>query len=68
MEKINKAVYSVAEAAKVLGISRTLAYDLANAGELPVLRLGKRMVIPKAALERMLENVSIEEDTQLAVL
>lgn len=57
MEKINKAVYSVTEAAKVLGISRTLAYDLANSGELPVLRLGKRMVIPKASLERILENV-----------
>lgn len=59
MYNIKKSVYSIPEVAELLGVSRTLAYDLANKGELPVLRLGKRMVIPKIALEKMLEDVAV---------
>jgi excisionase family DNA binding protein len=48
---------SVPEAARLLGISRNLAYDLVRTGELPSLRLGaKRLVISRAALERFLEK------------
>ena len=46
---------SVEEAANLLGISRSLAYELAARGELPVLRLGRRIVVPRAALERLLD-------------
>ena len=39
-----------------LGIGRTLAYRLARTGGLPVpvLRLGRRLVVPRAALDRAL--------------
>ena len=48
---------SVEEAARRLGIGRSLAYELARAGRLPVLHLGaKRMVVPEAALERLLSE------------
>jgi len=47
---------SVEEAAGLLGISRSLAYELAARGELPVLRLGRRIVIPRAGLERLLDG------------
>ena len=49
---------TVEEAAAVLGISRTLAYSLANEflttrSGLPCVRLGsRRIVVPRAALER----------------
>jgi excisionase family DNA binding protein len=46
----------VSEAARRLGISRGVAYRLANEGRLPCLRLGKRLVVPKVALERMLRE------------
>jgi len=46
--------FSVEEAAEVLGIGRQLAYDLARTGRIPVIRLGGRYVIPRAALMRML--------------
>ena len=46
---------TVVEAAKVLGISRSLAYQLAASGELPTVRLGRRLVVPRRALERLLE-------------
>lgn len=49
---------TVEEAARQLGISRTLAYELAKADRLPVpvIRLGRRLVIPRAALDRVLEG------------
>jgi excisionase family DNA binding protein len=46
--------YSVEQAARILGISRIAAYGYANDGTLPIIRLGKRMLVPKAALERLL--------------
>ncbi len=42
------------EAAEVLGIGRTLAFEMARRGELPTLRLGRRLVVPRPALMRML--------------
>lgn len=48
---------TIPEVARALGISRGLAYQLAREGKIPVLRLGgKRLVIPRRALERMLEQ------------
>lgn len=47
---------TVPEAAKLVGISRNLAYELVKRGELPVMRFGKRLIIPRAALERKLEE------------
>ena len=46
---------SVEEAAQMLGIGRGLAYELARTRRIPVVRLGRRMLIPRAALEAMLQ-------------
>ncbi len=46
-------VLSVPEAAELLGISRTLAYELVVRGELPSIHLGRRVVVPRAALYKM---------------
>jgi excisionase family DNA binding protein len=48
-----RLVLTVAEAGELLGISRAFAYELVARGELPVLRLGRRIVVPKAALLAM---------------
>ena len=45
---------TVEEAGQWLGIGRSAAYAAANRGELPTIRIGRRMVVPKDALERML--------------
>jgi excisionase family DNA binding protein len=47
---------SVPEAAKLLGISRALAYELVTRGELPSLRLGRRIVVPRVALMSLVEG------------
>ena len=54
---------SVPETAKVLGISRGLAYELARSGELPVVRFGRRLLVPKIALERMLNQAQTTSDS-----
>lgn len=45
---------SVEEAGRILGISRGAAYTHARDGSLPTIRLGKRLLVPKAALDKML--------------
>lgn len=40
---------------EVLGISKNSTYAAAAAGQIPTLRLGKRLVVPTAALRRMLQ-------------
>jgi excisionase family DNA binding protein len=51
-----RATYDVEEAGRVLGIGRSAAYEAVRRGEIPSIRLGKRVVVPRAALERMLEG------------
>ena len=41
-------------AASVLGIGRSLAWDMCRRGDLPTIRLGRRVVCPVPALLRML--------------
>ena len=45
---------SVEEAGALLGISKDLAYDLVARRELPSVRLGRRIVVPRRALEETL--------------
>jgi excisionase family DNA binding protein len=42
------------EVADILGLGRSAVYEAAGRGELPVLRFGKRMVVPTAALRKLL--------------
>ena len=53
---LEPATMSVEAAARVLGIGRQTAYELVRRGEIPVLRLGRRLLVPKVALERMLSE------------
>ena len=50
----DKQMFSVEEVAAILGVGRATAYRCANTGEIPALRLGRRLFIPRAALVRML--------------
>lgn len=63
MESNEKLCYSIPEVSKLLGISHIHGYLMAKRGELPVIHLGRRMVVPKSALEKML----LEAGTKSAV-
>jgi excisionase family DNA binding protein len=47
-------VLDVPEVARRLGISRSFAYELVAAGEIPSLRLGRRVLVPVHQLRRLL--------------
>lgn len=53
---------NVDTAAKMLGIGRQLCYEMVAQGRIPVLRFGRRIRVPKAALLRMINN---GEDAQM---
>jgi excisionase family DNA binding protein len=55
-----RLVYTVAEAGELLGISRAFAYELVARGELPVIRLGRRRLVPKVALLSLVGKPSSE--------
>ena len=57
MERIGeRKTYKIEEAGKLLGIGRNGAYEAAKSGQLPVIKIGKRLLVPKAALDRMLNG------------
>jgi len=47
---------TVAEAAKLLGISRGTAYECVRTGQLPSVSFGRRVLIPRRRLEAMLDQ------------
>lgn len=53
----DRLVYGVPEAGAMLGLSRNASYEAAKRGDLPTIRIGKLIRVPKAAFNRMLENV-----------
>ena len=52
---------SVEHASRLIGISRTTAYRMVQSGELPAVRVGRRVLILKKPLMEMLEA---EEHTE----
>lgn len=44
----------VEEAGEILGISRNSAYEGVKSGEIPSIRVGRRIMVPTAGLRRML--------------
>ncbi len=50
----NRLVYSVPEAGQLLGLSRNGSYEAAKRGDIPTLRIGRLLVVPKLPLHRML--------------
>ncbi len=49
-------VLTVPEAGRVLGMGRNAAYEAAKRGDLPTIRIGKLIRVPKAALHRLIES------------
>ena len=49
-------VLTVSEAARLLRLSKTTTYDQIRQGSIPSIRMGKRILVPRAALMRMLEE------------
>ena len=61
MVTTEKLVLRVPEAGELLGVSRAHAYLMVKRGLLPVIKLGRRYVVPVPALMKMLENAGTKE-------
>lgn len=54
---------SVPEAGKLLGIGRNAAYAAAERGQIPTIKLGKLLRVPRIAIEKM---IGIDNHSQRA--
>jgi excisionase family DNA binding protein len=57
--KIGPTVLTVDEVAKILRIGRISAYQAIERGEAPSIRIGRRILVPRMALEQVLNRFSI---------
>ena len=51
-----RLVYEVPEAGEMLGLTRNAAYAAAKRGDIPVIKIGKLLRVPKVAFDQMLER------------
>lgn len=54
-----RLVYDVPEAGALLGLSRAASYEAAARGQIPTIRIGKLLKVPKTAFERMLSGAAV---------
>ena len=54
LDHLDPLTVTVEEAAVLLGISRSTAYELATRGDLPTIRMRRRILVPAAALGQLL--------------
>jgi excisionase family DNA binding protein len=62
MNNPDRVVYDVPEAGAKLGLSRNASYEAAARGDIPVVRFGKLLKVPKVAFDRMLEQTGKRKD------
>jgi excisionase family DNA binding protein len=49
-----RLTYTVPEAGRLIGLSRNGAYEAAARGDLPTVRIGRKLFVPRTALNRLL--------------
>jgi excisionase family DNA binding protein len=53
-----RLVYEVPEAGEMLGLGRNASYQAAKRGDIPTIKIGKLIRVPKAAFDLMLKIVA----------
>ena len=53
-ERLERLTVSVSQAAELLGIAKNSAYAACARGDIPSLKIGKRIVISRVAIDRLL--------------
>ena len=57
-ENVPRLTLTVEEARQMLGLSRGAMYQAVKSGQVPAIKIGRRLLIPKAAFEKMLSAAS----------
>ena len=55
---MDRLTFTVCEVAELLGISRTSAYECVRRGDIPSITLGRRLVVSRAVIERLLDTTT----------
>ena len=55
--KNSPTVFTVCEVAQILRLGKISVYQAIEKGEIPCIRIGRRILIPRHALERLLESI-----------
>lgn len=63
-ENAQRLALSVEEARSILGLSRGLIYQAVRSGQIPSIRIGRRILIPSAALDRMLRTAGTNNNSK----
>ena len=50
-----RKTYDIEQVSRLLGIGRNQAYEAVKRGDIPTIKIGKRFLVPKTALDRLLE-------------
>jgi len=61
--EIEKAVYNVYEVAALMGINLPKAYEIVRQESFPSIRIGRRIVVPKEAFHRWLEEAAFNKQS-----
>ena len=57
-EPVQRRTFTVDEVATILGIGRNTAYEVCRNGEIPTIRVGGRILIPRDAIEDLLASAA----------
>ena len=68
MENKERLTLNVPEAARLLGLSRGSAYQAIATGEIPHIKVGKRILIPRVSLEKMLSDAGNSKELRRQTL
>lgn len=55
---------SVPEAARLLGVGATFGWTMVRRGEIPTIKLGRRVLVPRAAIEQLADAAQGKQGLQ----
>jgi len=65
LRKETPLLLPVPEAARLLGVGATFAWELVHNGQLPSVRLGRRVLVPRAALEQLASSANWPQPAEI---
>jgi excisionase family DNA binding protein len=57
-EVMERRTYTVEEAGQIIGLSRNGAYRLVRQGLIPTVQIGRKLFVPRAALDKLLDPLN----------
>jgi excisionase family DNA binding protein len=56
---VDRDSFTIEEAAEILGLSRWAGYEAAKRGDIPIVTIGRRHIVPRFRLERLMAGAGV---------